>query len=134
MADTQSLLKDLISTVEEKVNQPISGATQSLTSEFFSDPAAVRQRMMTENAANPLNPLDIDKITAARRGNIAGQLSGLQSLQGGNIDLLSNFFNTIANYAQSANEATARRATTPRYQLATTAEGYRAFNPITGQF
>lgn len=139
MADTSSMMKDLISTVEEKVNKPLSQSTGALTSEFYSDPSSTRQRIVTENASNPLNPLAIDSLVGQRRGSIGGQIAGNTSLAGANADILGNFFNLINQQAErasatAARNAASRQASKKNYDIVQTAEGLRAYDPETGTF
>lgn len=99
-----------MSTVEEKVNKPLSQSTGQLTGEFFSDPSAYRQRIMTENANNPLDPLQVDALVGQRRGALAQQIAGNNSLVGANSDILNNYFNTISDFAQQASDNAYRNA------------------------
>lgn len=133
--DPSGMFKDLISTVEEKVNKPLAKSTGKLTSEFFSDPSATRSRLGSTELGQSINPLEIDRLVGQRRGNIAGQIAGNEQLAGSNADLIGNFFNFISQMAEQSRLSRASSAgSQPSYSLEQTAEGLRAYDPTTGKF
>ena len=132
--DPSGMFRDLMSTIEEKVNKPLAQSSGKLTSEFFSDPGAYRQKIQQQNVGNPLDPLQIDKLVGQRRGNIAGQLELNQGLAGANTDILGNFFNFVSNLAEQSRLSQSAGAKKSNLQLVETAKGLRSYDPETGQF
>jgi len=128
--DPQGMFKDLMSTIEEKVNKPLAQSSGKLTSQFFSEPGSFRQNIQQQNVGNPVDPLQVDKLVGQRRGNIAGQLELNQGLSSANNDILGSYFNFISNLAEQSRQSQAAKQ--PNLQLIETADGLRTFNPQDG--
>ena len=127
---TQDLVKDLITTVENKVTKGLAGTQGALTQGLVDTPGQVRSALNTEGPA--VSNAQLFNAIGQRTSPLLGGITASSALLSSSTDVLSNFLTGLTNLAQTASSQ--RSASRPSLQLKETARGLRAFNPLTGQF
>lgn len=125
---TQDLVKDLISTVEKKVSGPLSQTQGALTQGLVDTPGQVRSAL---NVGGPaVSNAQLFGAIEGRTSPIIGGITATNALQASSTSALSSFFTGLTSLAKS--EISSARQ--PNFDIITTAEGLRAFDPSTGKF